>query len=89
MKTKKQLEKGCGERCFCEHIKDDLKCGTVWNKEKHYCIKCLETLTQTNEIIEMIENKRCQRQDCCDRDNCSDPFIRVNEILTKIKGDGE
>ena len=41
MKTLKELKKGCGERCFCKHNKDSLKCGTVWAGGLHLCVGCM------------------------------------------------
>ncbi len=58
-----ELKKGCGERCFCKCISDNLKCGTVWNGEMHYCPFCMGKIigyeagqnSQKQKDLEMID----------------------------------
>jgi hypothetical protein len=55
-----ELEKGCKERCFCEHNKDNLKCGTLWNNDKHYCLKCIGLIEGYLKGIKDTEDKILQ-----------------------------
>lgn len=45
---------GCGKRVFCEHNKDNLKCGTEWNGDIHYCERCFGKLEETAKVREKL-----------------------------------
>jgi len=57
MNRYKELLKGCGERCFCEHNKDNLKCGTLWNGDKHYCLRCIGLIEGYEMALEDVNNE--------------------------------
>ncbi len=100
MKTRKQLEKGCGSyninsaEFYLQQGVHSTKiyCGSEFVNE--LCKNCQATLTQTNEIIKLIE----ERLDYYDNQPMTSEFSKGfqhscnmfrKELLTKIKGDYE
>lgn len=54
-KTRKELDKGCGKRIFPITNPDNIKCGTEWANDKHYCEKCMYKLIGFNLGIQLAQ----------------------------------
>lgn len=37
-----------------------------------------------DEILDNIRNMRCQANECCDRDNCINQMVRLNDVKKRI-----
>ena len=57
---RKELERGCGgcgERIFPITNPDNIKCGTLWAGDYHYCQNCMDILAGFNLGVEMARKE--------------------------------
>ena len=87
-KNKNQLEKGCGKKLEDYEIHNLLhpKNKAICSKENKLCLKCQATLTQTNEIIKLIDKTNPKEIEFESFDGKELIFYFKKKILTKIRG---
>jgi hypothetical protein len=55
--VREELEKGCGERIFPITNPDNIKCGSIWANDNHYCQNCMDILKGFNLGVSLAQKE--------------------------------